>query len=115
MTLQDKIDRYLRERAAQPGGRPARVPPLSRLLWALGLDVPPPAFWPAWLWLVAWVAATAAVCWAGHAIAGPHWRIGPIRGAVFGVILGAFYAQAKVAAYRRLALSSWYGTSGNAT
>ena len=44
MTHQQKVDRLITELSQQGVGSYTVAPPLFRLLWALGLEVPPPLF-----------------------------------------------------------------------
>ena len=110
MTLQAKIDRYLREVTAQTGGGPARVPPISRLLWGLRLDVPPPRLWPYWVWVLAYAITSMLTFYVVGAILPWHRTSTVTEWAVFGVLFGLFMGRAKLAYYRPVKLSPWYGT-----
>ena len=49
MKHEEKVAQYLADFAARNNGKKAIVPPLYRLAWKLGINIPPPnclGFWP---------------------------------------------------------------------
>lgn len=112
MTHREKVDRLLSDLAQRGVGRYTAAPPLYRLLWRLGIEVPPPFFasfrslallmgvlfgvaWGLFMWLLVWrpdhvppaLAAATAL----------------IAGTLFGVIMAAYYRWRA----SKLALPRW--------
>ena len=112
MTHRQKVDRLIADLGQRGVGASTVAPPLFRLMWALGLQVPPPlflgfvpltllaggifgAFWGLFMWLLQWqfwqVPVEVVFLSAGGA------------GLLFGLSMAA-YCRWKAA---RLELSSW--------
>ena len=112
MTHQEKVDHLIAE-LGKEGMSPYTVaPPLFRLLWALGLRVPPPLFlgfltvalfagfffglfWGAFMWLIQWRWWKAPVELAAFASV--------LAGLLFGVSMAAYYRWKA----RQLKLPRW--------
>jgi hypothetical protein len=88
-------------------------PPLLRLLWRLGFNIPPPHFAPFWanaiasgvlfgvawgalMWFVSWSRQGTSLAWALIAAAA--------AGVLFGAAMAGFYAHGK----RKYSLPSWH-------
>ncbi len=112
MNHQEKVDHLLNDLAQRGIGKYTTAPPLYRLLWRLGFEVPPPhyaGFWP----LAIFMGVFFAVLW-GIFMWFFLWRsedmpaaiaIGSslLAGALFGVGMAAYYRSAA----SKLALPHW--------
>jgi Family of unknown function (DUF6404) len=116
MTHRQKIDRLIPELKAKGVGQyTMTAPPLFRMLWAFGIEIPPPLFMRfiplAVFYGVTWSCLTAALFWfVGPPEVRPH--ILPVI-APFGIVMGlvaGLYFRWKAGA---LGLPSWenYGNS----
>ena len=112
MTHQEKVDHLIAELGKEGMSSYTVAPPLFRLLWALGLRVPPPLFlgfftvalfagfffglfWGAFMWLIQWRWWKAPVELAVFASV--------LAGLLFGVSMGAYYRWKA----RQLKLPRW--------
>ena len=105
-THRTKVDAHIAEAAQH--GIPGYVaaPPLFELLWATGLQIPPPLFLGFGSVMsiaglpfgIVWIVLNALVARMGVALV-----LGAWAGLLFGAVIAAYYAQVS----RRLALPSW--------
>ncbi len=131
MTHREKVDRFIEDMRERGVGTSSAAPPLFRLLWALGLEIPPPLFlgflplalaagaffgffWGLFMaaFFLIWLVVGEGVLW-GHAAIDLVWKglfgLGVLAGGAFvaGLLFGltmATYMRWKAA---RLALPSW--------
>lgn len=99
---------------ASTGMRPSDyLPPVLRLMWLLGLDVPPPHFASFWLNTIvcggafgfAWGAIMWFMTWARQGGSIPALLIAPIiAGVLFGALMAVLYASGR----RNYHLPSWH-------
>ena len=112
MTLQEKVDAFVNDLAQRGVGKYTSAPPLYRLFWRLGIEVPPPHFagfwsltmvmggyfailWGLFMWLLGWprkdtpIAITVVTAL--------------FAGLLFGVIMAALYRRRA----QKLALPRW--------
>lgn len=115
MTLQNKISRYLQELTTARGR--AIIPPVSRVLWSLRLDVPPPLLWPFWAWLILYGPLFGVLMCVFQHILGWHTNhpMGIVRYVISGLFFGVMMAAFQKHQSRKITLSPWYGSpAGNA-
>ena len=113
MTQTRKLENYKRHMAARGVGEWTAFPPLWRMLWQLGVSVPPPPFL-GFLSLLALAGGVfgplfALVIWLfengrydGMSVEAAL-RLSLIAGAAFGVVMGAYYRHLG----RKHRLGSW--------
>jgi hypothetical protein len=112
MTFEEKTETLIKDLQKRGVSPYTTAPPLFRLLWAIGLQVPPPfflgfltltllsgvffgVFWGAFMWVIQW-----------------QWWIIPVEGAIgASAAAGLFFGLAMAAYYRwkavKLGLPSW--------
>jgi hypothetical protein len=100
MTHRQKVEHFIAGLGKQGVGSHTAAPPLFRLLWAIGLEVPPPFFlgfatltplmgasfgivWGACMWLLQWQAWHMPLEWAAVSAAG--------AGLLFGLGMAGYY------------------------
>ena|ERR1700683_1567151 len=114
MTHSEKIARLISELSAKRVKERTIAPPIFRLLWALGIEIPPPLFihfFPFAVWVYLFVAPVMGVLyWMVGLANSPSWAV--IFGALAGLIVAfptalSFYWKGKT-----LNLPAWedYGT-----
>jgi hypothetical protein len=112
MNHQEKVDYLLNDLAQRGVGKYTTAPPLYRLLWKLGIDVPPPhfagfwplaitmgvffaVFWGIFMWFFLWRSeGTPPAVAVGSSL---------IAGVLFGLIMAAYYRWRA----SKLALPRW--------
>jgi hypothetical protein len=110
MTHQKKVDYFIADLKKRGIGESTAAPPMWKLAWRLGMDLPPPHFmgfislavvtgvpfgllWGMAMWLLiwrgrpVWISATAAA----------------VAGVLFGLVMAGYYRYSA----RRLKLPSW--------
>ena len=112
MTHREKVDRLVRELRQRGVSRYTTAPPLFRILWAAGLEIPPP-FFIAFLPLMLLVVVSFGVLFGALA-----WLTEPVTfrlsstillllsataGLLFGVIMATYFRWKAT----RLGLTSW--------
>jgi len=112
MTHQEKVDAFVNELAQRGVGKYTTAPPLYRLLWRLGIEVPPPhfagfwsltllmgvffaVFWGLFMWLFLWRGQDMPIA-VGIVVA-------VIAGLLFGATMAAYYRWRA----RKLELPRW--------
>jgi uncharacterized protein DUF6404 len=117
MTHRQKVDRLIADLGKRGVGAFTVAPPLFRLLWSLGLEVPPPLFlgfvtltllmggffgvvWGVFMWLLQWQSGRVPVETAVLNAVG--------AGLLFGLSMAAYYRWKAV----RLGLPSWESYAG---
>ncbi len=112
MTLQSKIERYIREVSADFPQKPVFISPLARMLWRLNFDVPPPALWPFWVQVVisggVWAILQFAFDRVMHRADSPS--AGPIEfwfNILGGLVFGVLCSCPNLGSNRRR-ISPWY-------
>lgn len=112
MTYREEVDRFIAEMQGRGVGASTAAPPLFRLLWARGFQIPPPLFlgfvplalgtggffavaWGVVMWLLVWRVTNLPV---GMAII-----ISLFAGLLFGISMAGYFRW-KAA---RLGISSW--------
>jgi hypothetical protein len=111
-THEEKVDAMIRDLETRGMSAYNSAPPLFRLLWKLGLEVPPPLFWSfagaalvmggffgvVWglmMWLMLWREQMMSPLAAGISSAS--------AGVFFGVVMAAYYSYKR----RQLGLPAW--------
>lgn len=112
MTHDEKINYLLKDLGQRGVGKYTVAPPAFRLLWRMGIEVPPPHFagfwslalgmgtffgvlWGIFMWLLFWRAQDLS--------AGAVVGFSALAGLVFGLIMAGYYRWHR----RRLALPRW--------
>ena len=110
MTLDDKIDRLMREAEQHQVKRGVAAPWIARLWWRLGFDIPPPILWPSWALAVFFGVVFVAGILLLNLV--PFLRE-PYRGVGHYVFMGTFFGVVMTWLTRRFAkpvqFTPWYG------
>jgi len=114
---QDKVDKLIAELGEQGYSEFTVAPPLFRMLWSHGIDIPPPLFMPFWS-IVVFMGSLFAVGFGAYAAVFilPMWLMGVentpiVRSLVATVFAGLFFGVTMATYFRyqarKLQLPGW--------